>query len=169
MSREWALQFSLVTTTKSKKDFSWRLGAISKPGSLPTPTIQQIQKQKGLKKWRNWWSSFDTFMSRYWGAAEIPLQYVYRGVPDVDTAALAVAYNDHEDCYYQCVEYCRAHYQDNNKRVSTILKASTLEGQFGGSFDSKTEPPIVVQRFLLLSSKTRAVQHLQTKKRKLTI
>ena len=67
-------------------------------------------------------------MSRCKGAAKIPLHYVYRPILAVDAAAIAAAYDNHEDQYHQCVVHEGAHYLADNKRVFGILKSCTLEG-----------------------------------------
>ena len=77
---------------------------------------------KDMNEWRTFWEKFDTYMSQTYGAAEIPLTYVYREHRDVTPEMRQANYNDNDLRYYAITILTGSHFREDNKRVYEELK-----------------------------------------------
>ena len=72
---------------------------------------------KEMSEWRTFWEKFNTYMSQIYGAAEIPLTYVYREHQAVTDEMRAAIYTDNDTRYYTITQLTGSHYLEDNKRV----------------------------------------------------
>ena len=83
---------------------------------------------KDLSEWRNFWEKWDTYMTQTYGAAEIPLSYVYREHEAVTAEMRAADYTDNDSRYYTITVLAGSHYREDNKRVYEELKTLLING-----------------------------------------
>ena len=83
---------------------------------------------KDMCLWCTFWEKFDTYMSQTFGAAEIPLTYVYREHETVTAEMRAANYTDNDTRYYAITVLTGSHYCEDNKRVYEELKLTMING-----------------------------------------
>ena len=81
-----------------------------------------------MADWRAFWEKFNTYMSQTYGAAEIPLTYVYREHEAVTNEMRIAAYADNDTRYYTITVLTGSHYREDNKRVYEELKLTMING-----------------------------------------
>jgi hypothetical protein len=85
-------------------------------------------KLTSFKEWVNWWELWDTYLQQTYGAADIPLSYVYREHALVTPAMRAAAYQDEDAHYIAITALGGRHYQLDNRRVWNELKPLVVDG-----------------------------------------
>ena len=68
-----------------------------------------------MSLWRTFWEKFDTYMSQTFGAAEIPLTYVYREHETVTAEMRAANYTDNDTRYYAITVLTGSHYREDTQ------------------------------------------------------
>ena len=97
-----------------------------KEGSPDPP--KPVPQLKSLDQWRSFWERFDGLMSQTIGAAEIPINYVYRPHEAVDAAMLGADYASSDERYYATTCLSKKHYTEDRKRVYAALRDLVLDG-----------------------------------------
>ena len=96
-------------------------------------TPEKPPELKDLGSWRTFWEKFDTYLSQIFGAAEIPLTYVYREHVEVTQDMRQADYVSNDERYFNITVLEGSHFREDNKRVYEELKTTLIDGP-GWSF-----------------------------------
>lgn len=83
---------------------------------------------KDIANWRTFWENFDAYMAKIYGAAEIPLTYVYREHDEVTQEMYGADYATSNERYYALTKLSGPHYEEDNDKVFQALKTALLNG-----------------------------------------
>jgi hypothetical protein len=96
--------------------------------ALKDVDITKPEKLMNLKNWQAFWEKWDNYMGQVYGAANIPLQYVYRGHNVVTTEMRNRPYETDEQERMAMAVLDTNHYQLDNKRVWNEFKPLVVDG-----------------------------------------
>lgn len=130
---------------------------------------QDVQKPSKLKKmldWTKFWESVLTYFGSIRGAAEIPLDYIFRDKEAVTPEELDAEYSTFDERFYHCTVLSGHHFQADNQRVWNEWKALLQDGPgwtFVKQFDRVKDGR---QAILLLKEQNESTNGLTTRKNK---
>jgi len=93
-------------------------------GVVPTPPPHL----KSFATWSTWWELWDTYISQIYGAADIPLTYVYREDEIVTNETRNQTYETQEEMYAATTVLSGNHFVLDNRRIWNELKTLTVDG-----------------------------------------
>ena len=90
--------------------------------------VTKPEKLTNLKNWQAFWEKWDNYMGQVYGAADIPLQYVYRGHKTVTVEMRNRPYETDEQEMMATAVLQTNHYVLDNKRVWNEFKPLVVDG-----------------------------------------
>lgn len=128
--------------------------------------VQKPAKLKKMSEWTKFWESVLTYFGSIRGAAEIPLDYIFREKEAVTQAELTAEYDTFDEMYYNCTVLSGNHYRADNSRVWNEFKALLQDGPgwtYIKQFDTQRDGRRAI---LAMKGQTESTNGLLTRKNK---